>query len=95
MDEGILEELHSEALPKGMRIWNALHGGYSWTIAYEPGSPWWSDNELAMWVGYTVTYCRVGDPSRQKIPVKGGRFGTFADAEAACKAKWRSIRSAQ
>ena len=46
-----------------------------------------------MWVGYTANYCRAGDPSRSKI--KGGRFGTFADAEAACKYMWRSIRSAQ
>ena len=48
MDEGLIfEELHSEALPKGMRVWNALHGGYSWVIAYEPGLPDWSDSELA------------------------------------------------
>ena len=53
---------------------NALHGGYSWVITYEPSLPeWsdsdlkWSDSELAMWIGYTATYVRTGDPSRPEI----------------------------
>ena len=64
-----------------MRVWNALHGGYSWVITYEPSLPeWsdsdlkWSDSELAMWTGYTATYVRTGDPSRPKIVIEGGTF---------------------
>jgi hypothetical protein len=94
--------LHSEALPNGMRVWNALHGGYSWVIAYDPGVlaydpglSGWSDSELVMWIGYTATYVRTGDPSRPKIVVEGGPFKTFREAEAACKATWHSIRTAQ
>ena len=47
-----------------------------------------------MWAGYTATYVRAGDPSRPKIAVEGGPWKTFREAEAACKATWRSIRSA-
>ena len=63
-------------------------------IAYEPGWPEWSDTELAAWPGYTATYVRAGDPSRPKIVIDGGPWKTFAEAEAACEATWRSIRAA-
>ena len=96
MDEGLIfEELHSEALPKGMRVWNALHGGYSWVIACEPSWHEWRDSELAAWVGYTATYVRAGDPARAKIVIDGGPWKTFREADAACKETWRSIRAAQ
>jgi hypothetical protein len=87
----IFEELHSHALPKDMRVWNALHGGYSWVITYDPGSYEWTDSELSTRAGYRATFARLGDPAGPKIPVKGGPFKTFAKAEAACKAAWRSI----
>ena len=79
-------------LPEGMRLWGALHGGYSWVISHEPGEDDWTEAEKAQWVGYMASYCR--DPRHPKVVVDGGPFRTMAEAEAACDATWKAIRRA-
>ena len=79
-------------LPEGMRLWSALHGGYSWVISHERGEPDWTKAEKANWVGYMATYCR--DPRHPKTVIDGGPFKTLAEAEAACEETLRSIQAA-
>jgi len=78
------QPLHDPRLPEGMRLWGALHGGYSWVISHEPRE--------GDWAGYMATYCR--DPRLPKIVVDGGPFQTLAEAKAACDAAWKAIRRA-
>ena len=76
-----------------VRIWQAMHGGYSWAIAYEPGVPSWNDAEKKEWCGYTASYRKIGhNSSSQTIRIDGGPWSSFADAERACGQRWRAIR---
>lgn len=78
-----------------VRLWQAVHGGYSWAIAYEPGVPTWSDTEKAKHVGYSASYRLTSQhSSTQTIRIDGGPWDSFAKAEEACKRTWRQIRSA-
>ncbi|MDX3971130.1 MAG: hypothetical protein QHD01_31680 [Bradyrhizobium sp.] len=78
-----------------VRLWQAVHGGYSWSIVYEPGVEHWSDDEKAKFVGYSASYRLVGHTSSsQTIRIDGGPWDSFAKAEEACKRTWRQIRSA-
>jgi hypothetical protein len=61
----------------------------------KPSSPRFTHSSRRERAAYTATFARLGDPTRPKLPVKGGPFKTFAEAEAACKATWRSIQAAQ
>lgn len=77
-----------------VRIWQAVHGGYSWAIAFEPGVPSWSDEERAKHVGYTASYrMALHRNSSQTIRIDGGPWDSFAKAEEACQRTWRQIRS--
>ncbi|MBR0687319.1 hypothetical protein JQ594_15415 [Bradyrhizobium manausense] len=78
-----------------MRLWQAVHGGYSWAIAYEPGVDHWTDAEKAKFVGFSASYrlTRHRDSS-QTIRIDGGPWDSFAKAEDACKRTWRQIRNA-
>lgn len=83
------------ALPHmaSVRIWQAIHGGYSWAIMYEPGAPNWSDEERKKFVGYSASYRRADqNVSSATIRIAGGPWPTFAAAEQACKSTWRSLR---
>lgn len=78
-----------------MRIWQAIHGGYSWAITYEPGVPSWTDEQRKEWVGYSASYRKLGHyKSSQTIRIDGGPWDTFTKAEEACKRTWRQIRNA-
>lgn len=78
-----------------VRVWQAIHGGYSWVISYEPGCPQWTDDQRTEYVGYTASYRRLDHHESSKtIKVDGGPWGTFAKAEMACKQVWRQIRRA-
>lgn len=78
-----------------VRIWQAIYGGYSWSIVYEPGVPHWTAEEKAKSVGYTASYRRTDHHDSSKtIRIDGGPWDTFARAQEACKRTWRAIRSA-
>lgn len=78
-----------------VRIWQAIHGGYSWAISYEPGIPTWTEEQKKQWVGYTASYRRLDHhSSSQTIRIDGGPWDTFTTAEEACKRTWRQIRNA-
>lgn len=77
-----------------VRIYQAVYGGYTWVIAYEPGVPGWSDSEKAAWVGYTASYRKIGQSgSSQTIRIDGGPWRVQAEAERACVAHWQKIRN--
>jgi len=93
---------HGDGLPLNVaipsmgniRLWQAVHGGYSWAIMYEPGLPQWSDAERERHVGYTATYrLATHNKSSETISVDGGPWDTFTKAEDACKRIWRQIRN--
>ena len=78
-----------------IRLWQAVHGGYSWAITYEPGLPQWNDEEKTKHIGYTASYRRADhSKSSQTIRIDGGPWDSFAKAEQACQQTWRQIRSA-
>jgi hypothetical protein len=78
-----------------MQMWQAVHGGYSWAICFEPGLSHWTDEEKAKFVGYTASYRRVDhNKSSQTIRVDGGPWRSLGEAEDACKRTWRQIRNA-
>lgn len=79
-----------------MRIWQAVHGGYTWVIAYEPGLPEWPDEDKERFVGYTASYRKAAHThSTQTIHIDdGATFDTFTKAEKACKRTWQQIRNA-
>lgn len=77
-----------------MRAWQAIYGGYSWVIGYEPGVPEWTDEQKAQAVGYRASYRRIGDTDSSKtIKIDGGPWDTFIKAEEACKQVWKQLRS--
>lgn len=76
-----------------MRVWQAVHGGYSWAIVFEPGLSSWTDEERKEFVGYTASYRRVGHLSSRETIRIDGVWQSFAAAEAACRRTWRQIRS--
>lgn len=94
----------SPLLPEGQRVWGCEHGGYVWTILYEPGEPDWSDEERVEWVGYTAVYRQAyinrlpildGTLGRDMMKVDEGRvFPSFAACEAACRHTLKSILAA-
>lgn len=73
-----------------MRIWQAVYGGYSWAISFEPGLDKWSEEEKAKFVGYTASYRRADHNNSSD----GAPWDSFAKAEEACKRTWKQIRSA-
>jgi hypothetical protein len=78
-----------------MRIWQAVHGGYSWVIAFEPGLPYWTEEQKAQHIGYTASYRRADHRnSNQTIRVGGGPWDSFTEAEEACSRTWKQIRNA-
>jgi hypothetical protein len=78
-----------------MRIWQAIHGGYTWAISFEPGLPQWSADERAKFVGYSASYRRTDHRrSSQTILIDGGPWDSLAKAEQACQWAWRQIRNA-
>lgn len=80
---------------RNVKLWQAVYGGYSWAIMFEPGLPQWSAQEKAKHVGYSASYRRSDQrSSRETIRIDGGPWDSFAMAEAACKRTWRQIRSA-
>lgn len=77
-----------------VRIWQAVHGGYSWSIMFEPGVSTWSEEQRAKHVGYTASY-RLTKHNRSSQTIRiDGRWDSFTKAEDACKTTWRQIRSA-
>lgn len=95
--EEVTERLSVLSIPSmgNMRLWQAVHGGYTWVIAYESGLPDWSDEEKQQHVGYMASY-RKGEHHRssQTIHIEGGPWDSFAKAEEACKRTWKQIRQA-
>lgn len=85
-----------DALP-GMangRTWQAVCGGYSWAIVFEPGHPSWTEDQRNKHVDYSASYRRLEHhSSSETIRVDGAPFATFAAAESACGRVWRQIRS--
>lgn len=78
-----------------VRIWQAIHGGYSWSIMHEPGHPDWNEEQRTKWVGYTATYRLLDhNNSSQTIHVDGGPRDSFSKAESACERAWKQIRNA-
>lgn len=79
----------------GIRIWQTLYGGYSWSIVYDPGRPNYTPEDVKLFVGYTATYMKAGLASskNQKIYVDGGPWQTMLQAEQACQNVWRQLRS--
>lgn len=76
-----------------VRIWQAVHGGYSWSIMYEPGVPGWPDEEKKKWIGYSCSYRKIAGPQNSSHTIRiDGVFDTFAKAEDACKRQWQQIR---
>jgi len=76
-----------------VRVWQAIYGGYSWSIMYEPGLDTWPDDEKAKWAGHTATYRKLGQTgSSNTIPVDGGPWASFNEAEQACKNVWKQLR---
>lgn len=66
-----------------MRIWNAVYGGYTWAIVYEPGL-----------LGYTASYRKLGhNKNSQIVSIDGAPWGSFVEAEEACKCTWKALRS--
>lgn len=85
-----------DALPgmANIRRWSATHGGYTWSIMFEPGESWWSEEEKKAHVGYSATYCREEHRTiSETIAVDGGPFPTRSEAEQACERAWRQIRA--
>jgi hypothetical protein len=78
-----------------VRIWQAVHGGYTWVIMHEPGLPGWSGEEKLKHVGYTASYRKLGHTrSSQTIRIDGAPWGSFVKAEEACKRTWKALRNA-
>lgn len=78
-----------------VRIWQAVYGGYTWVISFEPGLPQWSEAEKIQQVGYTASYRRTDHRnSSQTIRIDGGPWDGFVKAESACARTWKKIRSA-
>lgn len=77
-----------------VRIWQAVHGGYTWVIMHEPGLPHWSADQKRTHVGYSASYRRMDQrTNRETIKIDGGPWDAFTKAEDACKRVWRQIRS--
>lgn len=88
----------NEAIPamSTIRIWQAVHGGYTWVIAYDPGLPQWSPQDRARYQGYTASYRRTKDRGpKTTIAIDGGPWKTYTEAEAACRSRWKGIRQPQ
>jgi len=78
-----------------IRIWQAVYGGYTWVIQFEPGLPEWSEEDANKHSGYTASYRRADHKdSSRTIKIEGGPWGTFTAAERACEQTWKSIRDA-
>lgn len=87
----------NQAIPSigNVRIWQAVHGGYTWCIMLDPGHPSWSAAERAAFAGYSASYRKVGhNNSSQTIKIDDGPWSTQAQAETACADQWKRIRSA-
>ena len=77
----------------GMRIWQAVFGGYSWSIVHESGLPKWGDEDKTRWRGYTASYRRLDQhTSDETIHVDGEPFATREAAERACFAAWQALK---
>jgi hypothetical protein len=78
-----------------IRIYQAVHGGYTWAISYDPGLPSWTAEELAQYRGYTASYRKIGHTDSSKtVRIDGGPWASMREAEEACKAVFRQIRHA-
>ena len=78
-----------------VRIWQAVHGGYTWVIQFEPGLANWTTEEKACFVGYSASYRRVDHRrSSQTIRIDGGPWDSFVKAESACQRVWKQLRNA-
>src|SRR4051812_14121212 len=86
-----------DAIPgmQTMRVWGARHGGYTWSISYEPGNPKWSEEDKKKWIGYTCSYRRLEHNSSSQTIKVDGVFKSFSEAESACKRVWKQLRQPQ
>ena len=85
------ERVLTAALPKGMRSWVCVTGGYSWCITCEDGKPFWTDAEKAEWCGYRASYRELPNGG---IKTVDGVWKAFPFAVQACKIKLRELQNA-
>lgn len=84
-------EISLSLIPPGMRSWVADEGDYHFVIAHEDGATL-TPQDRAEWVGFTASWKSYEGRDGEPIRVDG-RWGTLAEAAAACDAELLKLRS--